>query len=70
MQKAADAGPLWVWEHPEKWVGVEGAGGDDVSQGRYWTLQDEVLGDEGKTGSLCSRGKWVNGEKGPGEDDS
>lgn len=44
-------------EHPEKWVGAEGAGGDDVSQGRYWTLQDEVLGDEGKPGSLGSRGK-------------
>ena len=44
-------------EHTEKGVGAERAGGDDVSGGRYWALLDEVLGDEGKPGSLGSRGK-------------
>lgn len=44
-------------EHTEKKMGAEGAGGDDVSWGRYWTLLDEVVGNEGKRGSLGSRGK-------------
>ena len=34
-----------------------GAGGDDVSWGRYWTLLDKEVGNNGKPGSLGSRGK-------------